>query len=106
MKKAISLFVVLAIIISVTAVVFAYNKKGEELLISKDNISYNISDNLYGVSLEDVNCAIDGGLSSNLVNNNSFEYESDRLFAWNIDAVSYSVQGKEGLIKSTEIIFP
>lgn len=99
MKKAISLFVVLAILISVTAVVFAYNKKGEELLISKDNISYNISDNLYGVSLEDVNCAIDGGLSSNLVNNNSFEYESDRLFAWNIDAVSYSVQGKEGLNK-------
>ena len=97
MKKAISLFVVLAILVSVTVIAFTYNKNDEELLISKDNISYNISDKLYGVSLEDVSFAIDGGLSSNLVNNNSFEYENDRLFAWNIDAVSYSVQGKEGL---------
>lgn len=97
MKKALSLFLVLAILVSVTVIAFTYNKTGEELLISKDNISYNISDNLYGVSLEDVNFAVDGGLSSNLVNNNSFEYENDRLFAWNIDAASYSVQGKEGL---------
>lgn len=97
MKKAISLFVVLAILVSVTVIAFTYNKNDKELFISKDNISYNISDNLYGVSLEDVSFAIDGGLSSNLVNNNSFEYENDRLFSWDIDAVSYSVQGKEGL---------
>lgn len=97
MKKAISLLVVLAILVSVTVIAFTYNKNDKELFISKDNISYNISDNLYGVSLEDVSFAIDGGLSSNLVNNNSFEYENDRLFSWDIDAVSYSVQGKEGL---------
>ncbi len=100
MKKAVSLFLALAIIVSVTVIAFTYNKNGKELLISKDNISYDISNNLYGVSLEDVNFAVDGGLSSNLVNNNSFEYESDSLSAWNIDAASYSVQSKESLNKN------
>lgn len=100
MKKAVSLFLVLAIIVSVTVIAFTYNKNGEELLISKDNISYDISNNLYGVSLEDVNFAVDGGLSSNLVNNNSFEYEKDSLSAWDIDAASYSVQSKDSLNKN------
>lgn len=97
MKKAISLFVVLAILVSVTVIAFTYPKKGEELLISKDNISYDISDCLYGISLEDINFACDGGLVSNLVCNNSFEYEADAFSGWNIDAQSFSVQNKNGL---------
>lgn len=97
MKKAVSLFIVLAILVSVTVIAFTYPKKGEELVISKDNISYDISEELYGISLEDVNFAVDGGISSNLVNNNSFEYESDSFLAWNIDAASYSVQSKDSL---------
>lgn len=97
MKKAVSLFIVLAVLVSATAIAFTYHKTGREMVISEDNISYKISNSLYGVSLEDVSFACDGGLASNLVNNNSFEYESDSLFAWNIDAASYSVQNKDGL---------
>lgn len=97
MKKAISLFVLFAILLSVTVVAFSYPQKGEELLISKDNISYGISTSLYGLSLEDMSFSCDGGLSSNLVNNNSFEYEADRFLSWDIDATSYSVQNKDGL---------
>lgn len=100
MKKAVSLLLVIAILISVTVIAFAYSKTGEELLISNDNISYNISENLYGVSLEDVSFAVDGGLNSNLVNNNSFEYGGGDLFAWNIDAADYSVQSDDGLNKN------
>lgn len=97
MKKAISLFVVLAILVSITVVAFTFNKKSEELLISKDNISYDISSSLYGISIEDIGFACDGGLVSNLVNNNSFEYETDAFLGWNIDAQSFSVQNKNGL---------
>lgn len=97
MKKAISLFLVLAVLVSVTVIAFTYPKKGEELLISNDNISYDISDSLYGISLEDINFACDGGLVSNLVCNNSFEYETDAFSGWNIDAQSFSVQNKNGL---------
>lgn len=102
MKRAVSLFIVLAILVSVTVIAFTYPKKGEELLISKDNISYDISDSLYGVSLEDVNFACDGGLVSNLVANNSFEYEADIFYGWSIDAQSFSVQKKDGLNKNNQ----
>lgn len=38
--------------------------------------SYSISDNLYGIFLEDINHALDGGMYAELVKNNSFEYGS------------------------------
>lgn len=97
MKKAVSLFLVLAIIACATVIAFTYEKSGEEILISESNISYEISDSLYGISLEDINFAVDGGLASNLVNNNSFEYEADVFSGWDIDAQSFSVQNKTGL---------
>ena len=102
MKRAVSLLIVLAILISVTVIAFTYPKKGEELLISKDNISYDISASLYGVSLDNINFAYDGGLASNLVSNNSFEYEADRFYGWNINALSFSVQNKDGLNENNQ----
>ncbi|MCH5189273.1 MAG: hypothetical protein J1F37_01785 [Oscillospiraceae bacterium] len=102
MKRAVSLLIVLAILISVTVIAFTYPKKGEELLISKDNISYDVSASLYGVSLDNINFAYDGGLASNLVSNNSFEYEADRFYGWNIDALSFSVQNKDGLNENNQ----
>ena len=102
MKRAVSLLIVLAILISVTVIAFTYPKKGEELLISKDNISYDVSASLYGVSLDNINFAYDGGLASNLVSNNSFEYEADRFYGWNINALSFSVQNKDGLNENNQ----
>ena len=48
--------------------------------------STEISDMLYGVFLEDISYACDGGLVANLVNNNSFEYETNALSAENASA--------------------
>lgn len=97
MKKIIALIIALAVLLSGVALVFTYPKKGGTMVISKDNISYDISDSLYGVFIEDISYALDGGLVSNLVNNNSFEYTSNKLNAWKIDTQSYSVQDKDGL---------
>ncbi len=37
------------------------------------NNAKKISDRLYGVFLEDINFAVDGGLNANMVNNYSFD---------------------------------
>lgn len=97
MKKLIPLILIFAIILSVAAAAFAYPVNGETMLISADNISYEISNFLYGISLEDVSFGINGGLSANMVNNNSFEYSANRLAAWSVDTESYSVQNKDGI---------
>lgn len=53
---------------------------------------YEISDKLYGIFLEDISYACDGGLVSNLVNNNSFEYEFNKTAKWEADGIELSVE--------------
>ncbi len=60
---------------------------------------YDISDNLFGIFLEDINFAVDGGLYAELVCNRSFEYgpiaQGAGKFSWGNDAgVSWNVVGK------------
>lgn len=65
--------------------------------LSAENISYEISDSLYGIFLEDISFAGDGGLASNLVNNNSFEYEAKPDAYWKVNAADYAVLTDGGL---------
>ncbi len=51
--------------------------------------SYEISDILYGLFLEDINFSVDGGLYAEMIKNRSFEYEDDvakngYFHAWNV----------------------
>ena len=96
MKKAVALIMCIIVFLTFTGAKMPVGSAGE-LNISKDNISYGISENLYGMALEDVNFAMDGGLVSNLVNNNSFEYAAKPLNAWNIDAKGYFVEKETGI---------
>ncbi len=100
MKKALSL--ILAVLLTVVAVVsFTGSSVSEKIIpslnISADNISYAISDSLYGLTLENKGNAIDGGIVSNLVNNNSFEYSHNPVASWNISAQTYSVMFEEAI---------
>lgn len=52
------------------------------LTVSTGDESYAVSDKLYGLFIEDISYACDGGLVSNLVNNNSFEYAFNKTTAW------------------------
>ena len=92
MKKLIT--VTLAIIMSLSA--FAVPANAEEKLtldLNKSNSeSYEISDKLYGIFLEDISYACDGGLVSNLVNNNSFEYEFNKTAKWIAESLGLSVE--------------
>lgn len=99
MKRLLSLL--LAIIMLSASVLYftgaVADPQTKTINLSAENISYEISDSLYGISLEDISFASDGGLVSNLVNNNSFEYEAKPDAAWSVDAADYAVLNAEGL---------
>lgn len=48
----------------------------ETILVNPEDILHEVSPVLYGIFLEDINCAVDGGLCAELVKNRSFENES------------------------------
>ncbi len=60
--------------------------------------SHRISDTLFGLFLEDINYAVDGGLYAELVKNRSFEYGMEardaQLHGWEVtnEAVEFSVK--------------
>ena len=60
----------------------AYAESEYELTISKSEASHAVSDTLYGIDLESISYACDGGLVANLVNNGSFEYEAKNNAGW------------------------
>ena len=100
MKKVIAL--VLSVLVIASAFVsFSGSSVTEKIIpslnISADNISHSISDNLYGITLENEGAAVDGGLISNLVNNSSFEYSKNPVASWDISAKTYSVMSLEGI---------
>lgn len=98
MKKFVSLIMTLILILTV---VFSFTgssvseKINPTLNISADNISYAISENLYGVSFDNSGYALYGGLVSDLVNNNSFECDGNHTAAWNFKEIGYTVATEE-----------
>lgn len=89
MKRLITFFITLIL----TASMLTFPVRADEktvLNISANDNAYNISDKLYGLFIEDISYACDGGLVSNLVNNNSFEYEFNKTSAWKFDNLEVS----------------
>ena len=100
MKKIVSVIIVIMIVISATFTLTgatASEKILPTMKISADRISYAINDRLYGINLENTGNAIDGGLVSNLVNNNSFEHEDTHVASWNITTKSHEILSEDGL---------
>lgn len=52
--------------------------RADTLTVHPDRTLHPVSPTLYGVFLEDINCAVDGGLYAELLRNRSFENESLR----------------------------
>ncbi len=99
MKKFLSLLLAI-VVLSVSVLAFTgavADPQIKTINLSAENISYEISDKLYGIFLEDISFAGDGGLSANLVNNNSFEYEAKPDAAWQVKAEDFAVLTADGL---------
>lgn len=86
MKKVISVLLSMIFVFAFASPVFA--KANSTLNISKGDIGAEISPTLYGVSIDDASFGVDGGLSSNMVNNNSFEYKDNPEYAWEFNGIS------------------
>ncbi|MCD7723362.1 MAG: hypothetical protein LUH82_05375 [Clostridiales bacterium] len=73
MKKVLTVLLTF-VIVALCCVFPASAATSNTLSVSADNISHEVSSTLYGTFIEDISKACDGGLVSNLVYNNSFEY--------------------------------
>ena len=74
-----------AVIISAalcSALIFSSCTKDVSATVDKNAATVEVSQDLYGLFLEDISFAGDGGLISELVNNKSFEYEYDHSAYW------------------------
>ncbi|MBQ7202560.1 MAG: hypothetical protein IJS03_00935 [Eubacterium sp.] len=89
-----------ALIISLTAALPAFAAENETVNIDKNDVKNEVSQTLYGVSLEDVNYACDGGLVANLVNNGSFEDENKPENAWIFDNIEAVLSQDDSLNKN------
>ena len=73
---------ILSLILLLAAAPHAFAAGNYRLDISRDKIAHEVSDTLYGIFIEDISFACDGGLVSELVNNGSFEYEEKYDAGW------------------------
>ena len=93
MKKLFSCLLALTLLLSAATPVYADSTY--VLDISSDQISHAVSDTLYGIFIEDISFACDGGLVSNLVNNGSFEYLENQDAGWLYSDLTSEMQNEE-----------
>lgn len=84
------------LLIFVCIFLFAFSGFSETLFIDPDDVKCEMSDMLYGLFFEDINCAADGGLYPEILLNRSFEYQSllnpqrhDRYTGWRMIRIGY-----------------
>lgn len=76
------------------ALIFSSCTKEVSATVDKNAATVEVSRDLYGLFLEDISFAGDGGLISELVNNKSFEYEYDHTAYWRFsDLQAYTDAG-------------
>lgn len=93
MKKILAFLTSFILIMTACAVPVSAQEKSV-LTIKADDERRKISDKLYGLFIEDISYACDGGLVSNLVNNGSFEYEFNKTTGWVSDSLTLSTDDK------------
>ncbi|MBD5100919.1 MAG: hypothetical protein HDT29_06675 [Clostridiales bacterium] len=94
------MFIFIAMVVAISCV-FAFcacsAPNSISATISKDNMGVEIADTMYGLFLEDISFAGDGGLISNLVNNGSFEYDAKQTAYWNLTGSDIQVSDEGGM---------
>ncbi len=89
LKRCISFLLAALLAVCVLLHAAAAKPEAQEIKLSASHLKHEISSTLYGIFIEDINYAVEGGLNANLVRNNSFEYlhgEEQSLSGWEISA--------------------
>lgn len=76
--------------------IFTIDEEADYILFLDDTSPYKISDMLYGLFLEDINHAIDGGLYAEMIKNRSFEYDemarNNHIHGWtSLNDIAYEI---------------
>lgn len=100
MKKLLLTFLILAIVLTNVFMFSGCVEKDMNITISKDNLGYMISEDLYGLFIEDISYACDGGLVSNLIANTSFDYPSAPLTNWSISNLGYEIDNEDSMAQN------
>ena len=74
------------IMLSLAAIAFAVSATAQtnEMKIRVNKVGAEIQPTMYGIFIEDINFAADGGLYAELVKNRSFEFPNNRLQGWTV----------------------
>lgn len=88
-RKAIAVFLAALLFVGIGGVTAFADAQAQKVTLSAENLSHEMSSDMYGIFIEDINNAVEGGLNANLVRNNSFEYlyyaKKDALSGWEIE---------------------
>lgn len=89
-KKGFAVFLAVLLLAGSLVTSAAAKAEAQTVTLSSENLSHTVSSDLYGIFIEDISNAVEGGLNANLVRNNSFEYlhqadGSEALSGWEIE---------------------
>lgn len=73
-RKGIAVLLAVLLLVGMSGVGAFAAVSVQKMTLSAEDLSHDISEDLYGIFIEDINNAVEGGLNANLVRNNSFEY--------------------------------
>ena len=95
MKKTV--FFLLLIVICCLITIGGCTPTSVTVHLNKDKTGAELSGDLYGLFIEDISFACDGGLVRNLIANTGFEYEAAPLCNWVSDGVVGTVEKTDGM---------
>lgn len=98
MKKFVSLLI--GVVLVVLTAVPAFAGTQSTLNINSASVAHDVSPTLYGISLDDSAFAADGGISAQMVNNNSFEYSLNGELAWKKTDIATALSAQTPLNKN------
>lgn len=83
-KKSLAVLLAAILLFGTLCIGVSAQTEAEEVVLSETDISHSINPDMYGIFIEDINNAVEGGLNANLVRNNSFEYlhNDQELSGW------------------------
>ena len=100
MKKFLCIILTALLCFAPSLTVLAAENEGNILTLGTKDSTHEVSELLYGVALEDVSFAGDGGLSANLINNGSFEDTEKPENGWVFDHTAAVLSKKDPLNKN------
>ena len=84
LKKCIAVLLAVILLFGALSIGVSAKAEAKEVVLSESAASHTINPNMYGIFIEDINNAVEGGLNATLVRNNSFEYlrNEQELSGW------------------------